>query len=173
MKTNDFFYNINNYWEWWLFQPSPCLSKSLWCIFWSMTKNQWICQQCHPWFSSPLFSKSLLTEGWCFAGILGRASLTEGPIYCRQTIDTVRPILCFTCRPVHPLLDISPWPLRSLLVDLQILLKISKHMKTSLWAALYMNDLSSKRFRLKNTLLATIWVSKNTFEWYDTMFPTN
>ena len=95
-------------------------------------------------FSSPLFSKSLLTEGWCFAGILGRASLTERRIYCTQTIDTVRPILCFTCRPVHPLLDISPWPLRSLLVDLEILLKISKHLKT-LWAALDMNDLSSKK----------------------------
>ena len=68
--------------------PTLSISRiiALWCIFWSMTKNQGICQQCHPWFSPPLFSKSLLTEGWCFAGILGRASLTEGPIYCRQTL---------------------------------------------------------------------------------------
>ena len=148
---------------------SPTLLESLlWCMFWSMTKNQWICQQCHPWFSPPLLSKSLLTEGWCFAGILGRASLTEGPIYCKQTIDTVRLILCFTCRPVHPGLDIWPWPLRSLLVDLQILLKISKHMKTSLSAALDMNDLSSKRFRLKNTLLAILGFKKHfRVIWYD------
>ena len=68
--------------------PTLSISRiiALWCIFWSMTKNQGICQQCHPWFSPPLFSKSLLTEGSCFAGILGRASLTEGPIYCRQTL---------------------------------------------------------------------------------------
>ena len=151
--------------------PTLSISRiiALWCIFWSMTKNQGICQQCHPWFSPPLFSKSLLTEGWCFAGILGRASLTEGPIYCRQTIDTVRLILCFTCRPVHPGLDIWPWPLRSLLVDLEILLGTFKHLKASLWAALDMYDLGSKRFRLKKYSSGTSGFQKTLSG--DTIFP--
>ena len=145
--------------------PTLSISRiiALWCIFWSMTKNQGICQQCHPRFSPPLFSKSLLTVGWCFTGILGRASLTEGPIYCRQTIDTVRLILCFTCRPVHPGLGIWPWPLRSLLVDLEICWKHPNIWKLHCELHLICTILVQKDFDWK-TLFWHFWVSKNTFD---------
>ena len=144
---------------------SPTLLESLlWCIFWSMAKNQWICQQCHPWFSPPLFSKSLLTEGWCFAGILGRASLTERRIYCTQTIDTVRLILCFTCRPVHPGLDSWPWTLRSIVFDLEICWKHPNIWKLHCELHLICKISVQKDFDWK-TLFWHLWVSKNTFEW--------
>ena len=70
----------------------------------------------------------------------------------------------------HPLLHLSssaswPWHL-TLTFALPPcrpwdLLKTSKHLKASLWAALHMYDLGSKRFQLKNSLLALLGFKKH------------